>query len=140
MQPAQPVRFSHWLMSHVAALQRDCQVCTKFNKLPPPPCLTVVRLNYTCFFFLCVFCVFHVFCGYCPSFVLLLCWLCFGRVYTLTRVCVSVGCFCQLWLNFYGNPLPLGFDSTVQYITRTFAVQLRALLTQDVQVMLVVIC
>ncbi|CAB1101578.1 unnamed protein product [Ectocarpus sp. CCAP 1310/34] len=25
LQPAQPVRFSHWLMSHVAALQRDCQ-------------------------------------------------------------------------------------------------------------------
>ncbi|CAM9536596.1 unnamed protein product [Chrysoparadoxa australica] len=25
LQPAQPVRFSHWLMSHVAALKRDCE-------------------------------------------------------------------------------------------------------------------
>ena len=25
LQPAQPVRFSHWLMSHVAALSRDCE-------------------------------------------------------------------------------------------------------------------
>lgn len=38
LQPAQPVRFSHWLMSHVAALQRDCQrlqdMVPRVNTLP----------------------------------------------------------------------------------------------------------
>lgn len=38
LQPAQPVRFSHWLLSHAAALQRDCQRLTdvrqRVNVLP----------------------------------------------------------------------------------------------------------
>ncbi|CAM9212895.1 unnamed protein product, partial [Choristocarpus tenellus] len=38
LQPAQPVRFSHWLMSHVAALHRDCQrlqdLIPRVNTLP----------------------------------------------------------------------------------------------------------
>jgi argininosuccinate lyase len=24
LQPAQPIRFSHWVLSHTAALERDC--------------------------------------------------------------------------------------------------------------------
>ncbi|CAM9202276.1 unnamed protein product [Ascophyllum nodosum] len=38
LQPAQPVRFSHWLMSHAAALKRDCQrlqdMMPRVNTLP----------------------------------------------------------------------------------------------------------
>lgn len=63
LQPAQPVRFSHWLMSHVAALQRDCQVrgnyfCGKHevqNSAPGVAFVCVCRLLFfgfvSCFFF-----------------------------------------------------------------------------------------
>jgi len=38
MQPAQPVRFSHWILSHAAALERDCErlvdLSPRLNTLP----------------------------------------------------------------------------------------------------------
>jgi argininosuccinate lyase len=53
LQPAQPVRFSHWVMSHAAALLRDWLVNSsavtciyrESSRATPPPCIAYPHMH-----------------------------------------------------------------------------------------------